>query len=263
MEKKKAAQRGGRWLSTLRQKLHELARTGGEGECRVVLVGAVHDADDVDAGVRASFTHELEVALPTQDARESLIRRHGFFFANNYKELRREVEEPVERGGEAAEVCGGVQVAGERSEEREAKWSATRTAAHVSSSSYDTHAEAKWLATRTAGSSPADLSALLSRAAAIALARTLKEDSQGDGGGGVRGEGGAGRVLRRRGGGTTCKVSREDVSKALDTLKAQSASAIGAPKVPNVKWDDVGGLEEVGREMCVCVCVCIGQKRNC
>jgi peroxin-6 len=179
----------------------------------VVLVGAVHDGDELDAGVRASFTHELDVALPTQDDRETLIRQFG----SDLEVFRHEVE-PDEKGGEAAEV--GVRDARERSE----------------------GSESKWLATRTAGSSPADLSALLSRAAAIALARTLKEDSHGDGGGGVKGEGGVGRVL---GGGTRCKVSREDVSKALHTVQAQTASAIGAPKVPNVKWDDVGGLEEV------------------
>ena len=149
----------------------------------MVLVGAVHDADELDPGVRASFTHELDVALPTQDARETLIRQYG----SGIRVLRREVEEPDERGWEAAEV--GVRDAGERSD----------------------GSEAKWLASRTAGSSPADLSALLSRAAAIALARTLKEDSHGDGG-----EGGAGQMLR---GGARCKVSREDVSKALDTLK--------------------------------------------
>jgi peroxin-6 len=30
-------------------------------------------------------------------------------------------------------------------------------------------------------------------------------------------------------------------------VQKQSASVIGAPKVPNVKWADVGGLEEVRR----------------
>ncbi len=42
-----------------------------------------------------------------------------------------------------------------------------------------------------------------------------------------------------------CVVSRDDLSRALDAIKAQTATAIGAPKVPNVKWSDVGGLHEV------------------
>ncbi|KAF2559114.1 hypothetical protein F2Q68_00012778 [Brassica cretica] len=38
---------------------------------------------------------------------------------------------------------------------------------------------------------------------------------------------------------------KEDFTKALDRSKKRNASALGAPKVPNVKWDDVGGLEDV------------------
>ncbi|EOA37395.1 hypothetical protein CARUB_v10011267mg [Capsella rubella] len=40
-------------------------------------------------------------------------------------------------------------------------------------------------------------------------------------------------------------TSKEDFAKALDRSKKRNASALGAPKVPNVKWDDVGGLEDV------------------
>lgn len=40
-------------------------------------------------------------------------------------------------------------------------------------------------------------------------------------------------------------MRREDVNKALELSKKRNSSALGAPKVPNVKWDDVGGLEDV------------------
>ncbi|XP_010457304.1 PREDICTED: peroxisome biogenesis protein 6 [Camelina sativa] len=40
-------------------------------------------------------------------------------------------------------------------------------------------------------------------------------------------------------------TGEEDFTKALDRSKKRNASALGAPKVPNVKWDDVGGLEDV------------------
>jgi peroxin-6 len=40
-------------------------------------------------------------------------------------------------------------------------------------------------------------------------------------------------------------TAKEDFTKALDRSKKRNASALGAPKVPNVKWDDVGGLEDV------------------
>jgi peroxin-6 len=40
-------------------------------------------------------------------------------------------------------------------------------------------------------------------------------------------------------------IEDEDVQEAFDRLKKRTASAIGTPKVPNVKWEDVGGLEDV------------------
>ncbi|MCL7025233.1 hypothetical protein MKW94_017039 [Papaver nudicaule] len=40
-------------------------------------------------------------------------------------------------------------------------------------------------------------------------------------------------------------LGREDITKALDRSKKRNASALGTPKVPNVKWEDVGGLEDV------------------
>ncbi|XP_057544684.1 peroxisomal ATPase PEX6 isoform X2 [Amaranthus tricolor] len=38
---------------------------------------------------------------------------------------------------------------------------------------------------------------------------------------------------------------KEDLLKALERSKKRNASALGAPKVPNVIWEDVGGLEDV------------------
>ncbi|XP_074560013.1 peroxisomal ATPase PEX6 isoform X1 [Curcuma longa] len=40
-------------------------------------------------------------------------------------------------------------------------------------------------------------------------------------------------------------LENEDFSKALERSKKRNASALGTPKVPNIKWEDVGGLEEV------------------
>ncbi|XP_010556760.1 PREDICTED: peroxisome biogenesis protein 6 [Tarenaya hassleriana] len=40
-------------------------------------------------------------------------------------------------------------------------------------------------------------------------------------------------------------TDKEDFTKALERSKKRNASALGAPKVPNVKWEDVGGLEDV------------------
>ncbi|GMJ01088.1 peroxin 6 [Hibiscus trionum] len=42
---------------------------------------------------------------------------------------------------------------------------------------------------------------------------------------------------------------KEDLEKALERSKKRNASALGAPKVPNVKWEDVGGLEDVKKSI--------------
>ncbi|KAF8111554.1 hypothetical protein N665_0074s0082 [Sinapis alba] len=44
---------------------------------------------------------------------------------------------------------------------------------------------------------------------------------------------------------TETQKAKDDFTKALDRSKKRNASALGAPKVPNVKWEDVGGLEDV------------------
>ncbi|XXG74550.1 hypothetical protein AAC387_Pa07g3243 [Persea americana] len=44
-------------------------------------------------------------------------------------------------------------------------------------------------------------------------------------------------------------LDREYLTKALERSKKRNASALGTPKVPNVKWEDVGGLEDVKKSI--------------
>ncbi|XP_078452530.1 peroxisome biogenesis factor 6 isoform X2 [Lampetra planeri] len=44
-------------------------------------------------------------------------------------------------------------------------------------------------------------------------------------------------------------VTADDFSSALDELQAKHAHAVGAPEIPRVHWDDVGGLSDVKREL--------------
>ncbi|KAM3267431.1 peroxisome biogeneis protein 6 [Capsicum chacoense] len=44
-------------------------------------------------------------------------------------------------------------------------------------------------------------------------------------------------------------LSKEDVMKSLERSKKRNATALGTPKVPNVKWEDVGGLEDVKKSI--------------
>ncbi|GMH02640.1 hypothetical protein Nepgr_004479 [Nepenthes gracilis] len=40
-------------------------------------------------------------------------------------------------------------------------------------------------------------------------------------------------------------LGKEDLTRALERSKKRNSAALGTPKVPNVKWEDVGGLEDV------------------
>ncbi|KAK6115023.1 hypothetical protein DH2020_007292 [Rehmannia glutinosa] len=44
-------------------------------------------------------------------------------------------------------------------------------------------------------------------------------------------------------------VGKENLTKALERSKKRNASGLGTPKVPNVKWEDVGGLEDVKKSI--------------
>ncbi|XP_062087439.1 peroxisomal ATPase PEX6 [Humulus lupulus] len=44
-------------------------------------------------------------------------------------------------------------------------------------------------------------------------------------------------------------LGKENLMKALERSKKRNASALGTPKVPNVKWEDVGGLEDVKKSI--------------
>ncbi|KAL9103527.1 MAG: hypothetical protein Q9163_001445 [Psora crenata] len=42
-----------------------------------------------------------------------------------------------------------------------------------------------------------------------------------------------------------CSVTKADFDVAVEAARKNFADAIGAPKIPNVSWDDVGGLENI------------------
>ncbi|GAB4831812.1 peroxisomal assembly protein [Ancistrocladus abbreviatus] len=44
-------------------------------------------------------------------------------------------------------------------------------------------------------------------------------------------------------------LCEEHLTKALERSKKRNAAALGTPKVPNVKWEDVGGLEDVKKSI--------------
>jgi len=86
-------------------------------------------------------------------------------------------------------------------------------------------ADLKAAAAAAAGLLPADLAAVAADAAAAAASRAVEE----------AGDGAAGDP-------PTPTTTRPDLDAALEAARARSAIAVGAPTIPRVKWEDVGGL---------------------
>ncbi|KAF9646869.1 AAA-domain-containing protein [Thelephora ganbajun] len=96
------------------------------------------------------------------------------------------------------------------------------------------------LAVHTAGLLASDVGSLVRRATSRSLERTLRVLQSLDSGLAYP------TSLDSRGIiGGHLPLSDEDLTSALDTARSSYAEAIGAPKIPNVTWEDVGGLSSI------------------
>ncbi|NXA54942.1 PEX6 factor, partial [Nothocercus julius] len=95
------------------------------------------------------------------------------------------------------------------------------------------------LARRTAGFVLGDLCALLSHSSRAACARIQALSFPG----------GLSEEVERDFCTAGFPVLEEDFSVALDQLHDAHSQAVGAPKIPSVSWQDVGGLQEVKKEI--------------
>ncbi|CAB1344770.1 unnamed protein product [Coregonus sp. 'balchen'] len=95
------------------------------------------------------------------------------------------------------------------------------------------------LAKHTAGFLLGDLSALLTQAGKAAHRRILQSCFP------------EGASVQEEEDLCACGVTvlAQDFTNALETLQDAHSQAIGAPKIPSVRWQDVGGLQQVKREI--------------
>ncbi|XP_062226738.1 peroxisomal ATPase PEX6 [Phragmites australis] len=99
----------------------------------------------------------------------------------------------------------------------------------------------KDLAAQTSGFMPRDILALVADAGVsfahkVAAEKDGKEINKHE------------KALPERSSGTQNEEKhfcKEDILSSLERAKKRNRAALGTPKVPNVKWEDVGGLEEV------------------
>jgi peroxin-6 len=154
-----------------------------------VMIATTTEVDKIPDGIRALFTHELEMTAPDEWEREGILRSI------------------IDDQGAA--LAPDVDLSGV----------AVKTAALVAGDLVDV-VDRALVARRTR------LEDLASQAATAEAAVTIRD---------VQVAGGPpGRCL-----------TKTDFDLAVDAARKNFADAIGAPKIPNVGWDDVGGLTNV------------------
>ncbi|KAG0585679.1 hypothetical protein KC19_2G029300 [Ceratodon purpureus] len=195
----------------------------------VLLVGAVESKEDLKPALRRCFTHTVEVEGPDESRRLSLL----FHFLGLTREpapLTTDLQQNSEQDDKLRSLV-------------------------------------KSIASQTSGSTPRDLRALAADAGANAISRLMKSRKENEknysklalenGNHGIGGDDPSHfdgiiaeecndrREENNASDPSITTIEAEDVQEAFDRLKKRTASAIGTPKVPNVKWEDVGGLEDV------------------
>lgn len=96
------------------------------------------------------------------------------------------------------------------------------------------------LAIHTAGLLVSDISSLVQKATSGSLKRTLRALRSLDSAWSYPMPSTSHRII-----GGQVPLNDEDLTSALDSARLDYAETIGAPKIPNVTWDDVGGLTSV------------------
>ncbi|KAK4150351.1 hypothetical protein C8A00DRAFT_18096 [Chaetomidium leptoderma] len=154
-----------------------------------VLIATTTEVEKVPDGIRALFTHELEMNAPDEAEREGILRA---ILDDRGVSLDPEVD------------LGGI---------------ALKTAALVAGDLVDV-VERALIAQRSR------LEQLSAKATNECQAVTVRD-------------------VQVAGGPAASGLTKHDFEVAVEAARKNFADAIGAPKIPNVTWDDVGGLNNV------------------
>ena len=222
-----SSDRGSRSSSTRpgMKKQEQQLMAAGEGlfPAPVVLVACTSVADELPTAVRRCFTHELALEAPDQQQRQQLLLSSL-------------------RGVAASADCAAVAAFDGAND-----CTAAEPAAIDSGSLEDT-------ARHTAGLLPRELRAVAADAAAAATLLALppvavlgcSEVASGLGQGMLQ-LASAAAAADRSSAAVPPLLTRQHLGAAVEAVRQRTATDIGAPRIPSVRWEDVGGLHDVKR----------------
>lgn len=96
------------------------------------------------------------------------------------------------------------------------------------------------LALLSAGLTPRDLNSIVRKSKQLAIKRLMAQAKDA----GISFE----KIVKIANGGLV-QLTPEDFDKAINEARNQFSDSIGAPRIPNVKWEDIGGLDTVKGEI--------------
>lgn len=182
----------------------------------VILVASSNDVDKVSNSFRQILTFEIGVGVPSEPERLEIIK---FFLdvetlAFNHEQVPDVFEDKVEFIGrpdfEAFQVDKRQDV------------------------------KSQTLALQSAGLTPLDLFSIIRKTKQSATLRLMAYAKSKN----VNVE-----KLIKIGNGGSLLLIPEDFEKAINDARNQFSDSIGAPRIPNVKWEDIGGLDLVKDEI--------------
>ncbi|EEB74174.1 CDC48 family AAA ATPase [Thermococcus sp. AM4] len=218
---------------------------GLKGRGKVIVIAATNRPDAIDPALRrpGRFDREIEVGVPDKQGRKEILQIHtrGMPLEPSFdkEEVLAVLEELARRGGKFAEEVGKLKPLVEAAQSgREIK--------EILKGSGELYSEVKAklidrmldrIADRTHGFVGADLAALAREAAMVVLRRLIQEGKVSPEQERIPPE-----VLQE------LRVREEDFYEALKMVEPSALREV-LIEVPNVRWDDIGGLEDVKQEL--------------
>jgi peroxin-6 len=197
----------------------------------LVLVATTASADDLPPALRRCFTHELGLEAPDQAQRQLLL--HSSLAGVPRVPDGQQSQVPTD---EPSTATANGQVGG-------SSGSGQGAAAGILESQ-----DLEDAALHTAGLLPRELRSVAADAAAAAALQALPAAAVLDAAAASLPNGVAtscisSRVLQP----VTAALTPQHVSAAIEGVRQRTASDMGAPSIPSVHWEDVGGMQDIKR----------------
>ena len=218
---------------------------GLKGRGKVIVIGATNRPDAIDPALRrpGRFDRELEVGVPDKQGRKEILQIHTRGMPIEPDFSRSKVLEILQKLRGDERFRDVIDKAIEKVEKAKDEEEIKKALREIDSKLYD-EVKAKLidalldeLAEVTHGFVGADLAALAREAAMAALRRLIKEGKID-----FEAESIPREVLDE------LKVTRKDFYEALKMVEPSALREV-LIEVPNVRWEDIGGLEDVKQEL--------------